>query len=953
MLDITQQRTPSNKQEYRKFSYPERPRWFEPQNDVLKAYRISAPKGEDIKLEPSIRFLSMVSSIYTPISFEIIGTAEEIVIQWIVREQASSHFLSQFRSYFPNIAVSEISVPALPLNLDNPVAIMDMGLDEECMRPIETSQRLTSDPLIGIIATLEQLQHGECGMIQILFQGCQQAWGNILTDAVSDGQGGSFFSDAPEMVKLAQEKTSSVLFATVIRVIAQGNQELKGEQIASNIISSISNSSRSQYNQLISLNNKGYDYHAHLANVLKRRSNRLGMLLNAKELVTLAHIPSASVTSQKLSRQALKTKFAPKELFQGKYLLGTNSHLGQTHNIYLDDEYKKRHIYVIGNTGQGKSTLIVNMLLNDASVGNGGALFDPHGDVVDDVLALIPEDRKDDVIVFDPSDTEFPIGFNLLQAKTDIEKIVLSSDLVEVFKSRSTSWGDQMTSVLSNAVNAFLESDKGGTLLELQRFLLDPLFREQYLDSIEDYSIRSYWEHDFKQLKKGSISPLLTRLDTFLRPRIIRNMMAQKKGIDFHEVMNGKKILLVKLAQGLIGEENSYLLGTLMLAKLQQASQARATLPKDQRHPFYIYIDEFHNFITPSMSAILSGARKYGLGLVLANQQISQITSVSKAIADSVLSNPAVRICFRVGDNDAKQLANGFSFYEQNDLQNLERGQCIVRVGRNEHDFNLETKMFPNAINGEETTNYIINLTHKYYASTKAEVEEIVRKISQFGKEKQPKKNVAKEQDIEDAIIVSETTRESPPIVEVPKEEIIPPNDLEKEAQEFTEQHEQKREKKEHIYQQEHLSRLVQQRGFKAQLEAPTTHGGRIDLLVSKDNLKIAVEISVTNTVEYETNNIKKCIDEGFTYVVMLCKSETHLRNIKVKAQEALSQDELKRVQFLHPDKFIEYLDALTTKNTTHEKRVKGYRVKTKYDTSVDGVQRKEDIRKVVFKKNN
>lgn len=931
-------------EEERTYSYPNKPIPFT-NNQALVGYRVSAPHGFEVHLEESLRFLNMLSYSQAPFSFEIIGTTEKIDIQYVVREYDSGNFLSQFRSYFPNVAIEEVQASDLPFVQDHDLAIVDMGLQKEFMCPINTVQRFAPDPLIGIMASLEQLQYDEVGMIQILFRGSINAWASTITEAVSDGSGGSFFEDAPEFVKLAQEKTSSPLYGCVVRVIGQGNVNWRSEQIASDMFRNISATTRSQNNQLIALSNKGYLYQQHVNNVYQRQSNRLGMLLNSNELISLVHIPSASVTSQKLSRQAVKSKLAPKELLKGKYLLGTNTHLGQSHSIYLGDEYKKRHIYCIGNTGQGKSTLIVNMLLNDCEVGNGCALFDPHGDVVDDLVSRIPNHRRKDVILFDPSDTEYPIGFNLLEAKTDIERIVLSSDLVEVFKARSTSWGDQMTSVLSNAINAFLENEQGGTLLELRRFLLDAKFRAKYLNNVQDYSIRSYWEHDFKQLRKGAISPLLTRLDTFLRPRIVRNMMAQKKGIDFGEVMNGKKILLVKLSQGLIGEENSYLLGTLILSKLQQAAQARANLSKEQRNPYYVYIDEFHNFITPSMTQILSGARKYGLGLFLANQQISQLSSVSSAVADSVLSNPAVRMCFRVGDNDARTLAQGFSYYEQQDLQNLSRGQCIVRVGSNTNDFNLVTNMFEEAPHADASRSEIVSVTRNNYASTKEEVEQIVQEISQF---KLP-------------VETKQTTTEIPEKQSYQPKEILPtkkvletinePDDFQEQADKYVQHHEEQREQKEHQYLQEYLSRLAQQRGCKTQVEVPTNDGGRIDLLVEKDDIQIAVEISVTNTVDYEVQNLKKCIKAGFAHILMLCKSDAHLRNIRLKAQEVLNEKKFKMIEFAHPDSFVEYIETKTAKNTSTEKRVRGYRVKANYNTSTNLDAKKQELKKIILKK--
>jgi len=383
-----------------------------------------------------------------------------------------------------------------------------------------------------------------------------------------------------------------------------------------------------------------------------------------------------------------------------------------------------RHTHIIGSTGVGKSTLIANMIIEDMNSGNGCALFDPHGDIVEDILLRIPEHRKKDVIVIDPSDNEYSIGFNLLSATTESEKIVLSSDLVSSFKRHATAWGDNMSAVLSNAINTFLESDKGGTLIELKRFLLEDAFRKEFLLSVEDPSIHYYWNNEYYMVKKG-IAPLLTRIDTFLRPKLIRYMLVQNEGVDFAECIKKKKIVLLKLSQGLIGEENSFLLGSLFLSKFNQAAQGRQALAKSQRHPYYIYLDEFQNFITPSITSILSGARKYGLGLVLAHQELAQIDD--SKVLNSVISNPYIRMCFRLGDSDAKRLESGFSGFEQSDLQSLEIGKAIMRVGSSNNDFNITTSLLSQvSSNSKNIREYIIQNTRDNYSKPKSELNEII-----------------------------------------------------------------------------------------------------------------------------------------------------------------------------------------------------------------------------------
>ena len=280
------------------------------------------------------------------------------------------------------------------------------------------------------------------------------------------------------------------------------------------------------------------------------------------------------------------------------------------------------------------------MIRQDLENGEGLAVLDPHGDLVEKVLGTIPSWRIGDVILLDPSDEKFPVGFNVLSAHSDFEKTLLASDLIGVFQRLSTSWGDQMNSVFQNAILAVLESAQGGTLADLRRFLLDDTWRARFLQTVSDPDVRYYWNHAFPQLGGNqSRGPILTRLDMFLSPKPIRYMVSQQENkLDFAEIMDSGKIFLAKLPQGQMGKENAFLLGSLLVAKLQQMAMSRQRLASAKRRPFFCYIDEFQHFITPSMAEILSGARKYRLGLILAHTELRQLER-DKEVASAVLSN--------------------------------------------------------------------------------------------------------------------------------------------------------------------------------------------------------------------------------------------------------------------------------------------------------------------------
>lgn len=652
----------------------------------------------------------------------------------------------------------------------------------------------------------------------------------------------------------------------------------------------------------------------------------MGMLLGSEELAGLVHVPDRSVLSPKLRAHSGKTKRAPLMVEGHPFVLGLNAHLGQEVTVTLSDEQRLRHMHVIGATGTGKSTLLLNMIAGDIRAGRGVAVLDPHGDLIDGAIKHIPDERLKDVVLVDPSDTEYPIGLNLLSARSEAEKVILSSDLVALFRRFATSWGDQMTSVLANAVNAVLESEGGGTLIDLRRFLVERGFRERFLQSVGDPNIAYYWQHEFHLQKTNSVAPILTRLDTFLRPRIVRNMMAQKVGLDFGEILNKGKVLLVKLPQGLIGEENSYLLGTLVVAKLHQAAQARQGLAPEERTPFFFYIDEFQHFVTPSMSAILSGARKYGLGLVLAHQDLEQLFQKDAELAGSVMSNPGIRVCFRSGDKDAARLEGGFSHFDATDLQNLGTGQAIVRVLAKDNDFNLAfslpPKVGPEAAEGKRKT--VVENSRSRYAAHESEVEEVLR--ASLGPRPAPERQRPPEVRVENPILISE---------ELPQaaEEEAPVKDLQTEAEKFVEKEAERERQREHRFSQEFVKKVAEARNFKAVLEEPVNDNtGKVDVSLVRDSLRIACEISVTNTPEYEVQNISKCLKAGFDLVFMVSGDERHLNEIRALAAKEIPTEHHGKVFFTSKEGFVRELDTfLSLKTGPVETRTKGYRVKVSY----------------------
>lgn len=648
------------------------PRWLAP-GDELVELQVALPRNFQPSREVFEQCLFSLSYCGAPLAFEIVGSGGGIVAQIVAVERDAPQVLAQLKAHFPEAVINRSARFLLEQwhkASGGCTEIREFGLDREFMLPLASAKQMATDPLVGICGALERVEAGEVGIFQVLFQPPLHPWAPSILRAVTIGKE-PFFENAPEFIPLTKQKLARPLFAAVVRIGARSASEARMWEIIRGLAGALTLFGHSAANELVPLDNDEYPDGHHEDDLLSRCSRRSGMLLNSDELVSLAHLPTAAVRSRKLVRVLTRTKEPPSVATGKGVVLGENVHEGVVTPITLKPAQRVQHMHVIGASGTGKSTLLLNLICQDMEQGHGVGVFDPHGDLIDQILARVPPEREADVIFFDPSDEEFPIGFNVLSAHSNLEKNLLASDLVAVFRRLSTSWGDQMNSVLGNAILAFLESSKGGTVADLRRFLLETGYRKEFLRTVQDPDVVYYWEHGFPILKANSVGPLLTRLDSFLRPKAIRYMVGQHASkLDFGAMLNESKIFLAKLPQGIIGEENAFLLGALLVAKFHQLAISRQEMEAGERRPFYLYLDEFQNFATPSMATILSGVRKYQLGLVLAHHELRQLQR-SDELASAVLAHPYTRICFRLGDDDARKLAEGFSFFETTDLQNL------------------------------------------------------------------------------------------------------------------------------------------------------------------------------------------------------------------------------------------------------------------------------------------
>ncbi len=349
--------------------------------------------------------------------------------------------------------------------------------------------------------------------------------------------------------------------------------------------------------------------------------------------------------------------------------------------IKRDD--RRRHMYVVGKTGMGKSTLLENMIIADIRAGNGLAVVDPHGDLAEKILEYIPNNRVNDVIYFNPSDTKFPIAFNILESIGEDYKHLVAYGLVGVFKKIwADSWGPRMEYIMTNTILALLEYP-GSTLLGLMRMLVDKTYRKKVVSKIQDPVVKTFWADEYanysEKFRTEAIAPIQNKVGQFLASAIIRNIVGQSKStIEMRDIMDKQKILIMNLAKGRIGEENSALLGAMMITKLQIAAMSRVDIPEPDRKDFYLYVDEFQNFATDSFAGILSEARKYRLCLIMAHQYFEQLGDVVKA---AVFGNVGTMIVFRVGAADAAELELEFApQFLPTDIVNLKKYTFCLRL---------------------------------------------------------------------------------------------------------------------------------------------------------------------------------------------------------------------------------------------------------------------------------
>lgn len=493
--------------------------------------------------------------------------------------------------------------------------------------------------------------------------------------------------------------------------------------------------------------NKVYQGEAFLERYRRRMLSSHTLVLNNEELATIYHMPSftvqtpniAWVRSRKLEPPADLPVAGPSDAEESAALttLGHTNFRGhdQTFGIKVND--RRRHIYIIGKTGMGKSTLLENMIFSDIQSGKGVGIVDPHGDLADRVIDFVPAHRTNDVVLFDPSDREFPVAFNMLERVDPTYNTIVASGLVGIFKKLyAESWGPRLEHILRNTILGLLEYPNT-TMLGITRILQDEDYRRKVIKKIEDPIVKSFWLNEFEKmdprLRIEAISPILNKVGQFLSSPIIRNIVGQPQStLDLRFAMDKKKIIIVNLSKGKIGEDISSLLGSMVITKFQLDAMSRANISEKERQDFYLYVDEFQNFATESFATILSEARKYRLNLTMANQYIEQMP---EEVRDAVFGNVGTLVSFQVGFDDAETISGQFGEeVMEPDLVSLPVGHTYLRLlidGMPTKTFSMTTFPPQSLIAEEGRREKILRMSRERYTTKREIVEDKIKRWSE------------------------------------------------------------------------------------------------------------------------------------------------------------------------------------------------------------------------------
>ena len=664
--------------------------------------QVAVPRDNEIKIDAAEQMFSSIFSIkkgggmlkslkpQEHISFEIVGTKEDIRFYMAVPHKLRDLLEKQIHGAYPGAEITEVDEHSIFTD-HGQVAFAALKLGSASYYPLKVYKDLPVDPLSSITTALAKMGDNEGAAVQILVSPADNSWQkegrsyiSKTKKAEADPEKAKYNVD-PKTYEQIENKCSKPGFATSIRMVVSANTKETADALLSNLVSAFSQFN-SEHNSLTKAKLRFKRFF--MIDFIYRYQPIFGNknILSTEELATLYHLPNKSVETPHIFWVRAKRAPAPAQVPKEGLYLGKSSYRGVTRPVYIGDDDRMRHIYIIGKTGEGKSELLTDMILQDIKAGKGVCFIDPH-DTVEKIMEMIPPERAEDVIYFNPSDTDRPMGLNMLEASTEEEKHFVTTSIVglmyKLYDPHKTGIiGPRFEHAIRNAMLTVM-SVPGSTFIEVVRVLTDARYVQELLPHVTDPIVRRYWTDQIAQTsdfhKSEVLDYIVSKFGRFVTNKMMRNIIGQSESaFNFRKVMDEGKILLINLAKGRIGEENSQFLGLILVPKILIGAMSRQDIPEEKRKPFYLYVDEFQNFATPDFAQILSEARKFGLSLTVANQFIGQM---EEEVKNAIFGNVGSLISFRVGVTDANYLQHEYQpTFTETDLINVERFNAYMKT---------------------------------------------------------------------------------------------------------------------------------------------------------------------------------------------------------------------------------------------------------------------------------
>ncbi len=669
---------------------------------------VKVPKDNEIKIDAAEQMFASFSSLKKSgwfsfldlddvVSFEIVGKKAEIRFYVSAPARIIDLVEKTIYSYYPAADIKKVDEPNI-FTEDGKVAYGAVSQKDYPYMPLKVFKDLATDPLSAVTSALSKIDDNEGAMVQILIRPAASKWKKLGKSFVSSTKKNesnpekATFKTDPKVLERIEDKCTKSGFETTIRFVVSAQSKEAASMHLKNIKTAFSqfNSDTNSLSGSRIFFKGGFmiNFIYKFFPVLELPFSKSISILSADELATIFHFPNKTVETPHI--QWLKAKTAPvaAEIPQSNgTFMGYGYYRGVKRSVYISPSDRMRHTYIIGKTGVGKSELLKEMIKQDIKAGYGVCVIDPHGDLVDDVLKFIPPQRAEDVIYFDPSDTERPMGLNLLEAQTEDQKHFITTAIINLMyklydPQRTGIIGPRFEHAVRNAMLTVMY-EPGATFVEVMRVLQDPKYVQELLPKVQDPIVRRYWTDQIAQTsdfhKSEVLDYIVSKFGRFVTNKTMRNIIGQSKSaFDFRNAMDQGSILLINLSKGKLGEENSSFLGLVLIPKILMSAMSRQEMSDEARRDFYLYVDEFQNFATPDFAVILSEARKYHLALTVANQFIGQM---EEEVKNAVFGNVGTLISFRIGVTDASYVQREFQpVFTEADLINIERFHTYMKT---------------------------------------------------------------------------------------------------------------------------------------------------------------------------------------------------------------------------------------------------------------------------------